>query len=64
MANEKILKDALIELVQCGEIDVSGQLGGTKRVHRINPSDIIYPGRSPMLFPNLKRGGMSKGHTG
>jgi hypothetical protein len=50
MASDGIIRDALIQLMQSGEIDVRGQMGGSKRVDSINADDIISPGRSPVLF--------------
>lgn len=50
MANEEIMRLALIRLMQEGEIDVSGKLGGTKRVDSIMPDDIIKPGASRVLL--------------
>jgi three-Cys-motif partner protein len=51
MANEQIVREALIRLMQTGDIDVRGQKGGSKRVDSIQPDDIITPGHSPMLIP-------------
>lgn len=50
MANEDILRVALIQLMQAGEIEVRGQRGGDKRVDSINPDDVISPGNAPVLF--------------
>lgn len=50
MANEKIVHDALVELMQAGEIEVVGEKGGGKRVDRIGPNDIIKPCNSPVLL--------------
>jgi len=51
MANDEIVRDSLIELMQKGEIDVCGQKGGRKRVDSIRPGDIITPGQAPTLIP-------------
>lgn len=51
MANDHIMRQALIRLMQSGEIDVCGGKGGGKRVDSINPDDIIKPGGTPFLMP-------------
>jgi three-Cys-motif partner protein len=57
MANEFLIRTTLIELAQHGEIDVTGQKGGAKRVDQIERSDILMPGSSKVLFvvPRLPR---------
>jgi three-Cys-motif partner protein len=54
MANEAIVREALITLMQAGEIEVHGQKGGNKLVDTINPDDVITPGQSPMLIPLVR----------
>jgi hypothetical protein len=50
MANKKIIHEALVDLMQSGEIEVAGQKGGGKRVDRIESADVIKPGYSPFLL--------------
>lgn len=50
MANDEIVRQVLIRLMQEGEIDVSGKQGGAKRVDSIVPDDIIKPGTGRVLL--------------
>jgi three-Cys-motif partner protein len=51
MANEEMVREALIRLMQTADIEVRGQKGGSKRVDSIQPDDVIKPGNAPMLIP-------------
>jgi three-Cys-motif partner protein len=50
MASEEIIREALVQLMQLGEIEVRGQKGGSKRVDAIAADDVILPGHSPVLI--------------
>lgn len=54
MANEATVREAIIKLMQIGEIEVHGKAGGAKMVDTINPDDVITPGTSPMLIPLVR----------
>lgn len=55
MANDDMVRTALVRLMQAGEIDVVGEKGGGKRVDTVAADDIIKPGSAPLLFPREKR---------
>jgi three-Cys-motif partner protein len=50
MANEEIIQATLVDLMQHGELDVSGQKGGTKRADCIHRKDILRPSTSRYLL--------------
>jgi three-Cys-motif partner protein len=55
MANDDMIRTALVRLMQAGEIEVLGEKGGSKRVDDVSAGDIISAGAAPRLFPLEKR---------
>jgi three-Cys-motif partner protein len=55
MANDDMVRTALVQLMQAGEIEIFGEKGGSKRVDSVSADDIIKPGIAPFLIPREKR---------